>query len=230
MNMDSIDTLSDSQLVDAHKLALRKLRKAERMAVLVPFVLLVIVLTYLWLSIVSFTKEGWPKTLNLVMQRAPEVVQPVLSDTSLSLKRLAPVYGDAILKSWQRDLPIYKRLVESQKDAMLEYAAVMNEKIQARFMALESRLLTDVERHLAPDLVGTDREIFEKTVAKSLYNRLENEVQANWKSHIDSVNAITDGFYAVALKTPPPLKKNTGPYMVGVGFELLGIKIQEASK
>lgn len=227
--MDIAQTPPEAELIEAHKLAKRKLAKAKVLATGVPLVLVLALIGYVWWAAVDFFKNKAPQVISSVMKQAPDELRPVLGEATAAVGRVVPVYQKAIGEVVQRDMPIYKKLVESQKQGFIEYARGMHKKIVDRFGGLEDKILTNVEKHLAPGMLAEERKIFEREVADALYARLEQEVQANWDIQLKQVKAISDDFNTIALNTPP-LKSDKPRYLAGIGLELLGLKLQEYAK
>jgi hypothetical protein len=229
MTTGPLDHLSESELIEAHKLARRRLKRAKRLAIAAPLVLILALVTYVGFSACDFFRNKAPKVVAAVVKRSPEVVCPALSDAGESLKRLAPVYEKALADVWRRDAPIYQGLVDSQSKEFLEYTRGMQVRVVDDFRKIEGRILLNVEKHLTPTLLPEERREFEKAVAKTLYDRLNNEVKTHWDAQMRQVAGICQDFQKIALTTPDPQSKKP-QYMIGVGLELLGDKLQEASK
>jgi len=219
----------ETDLVEMHRQTLRRLWRVQRNAVLVPLVLLVALVGYIWFRLDDFCKNKAPLILTEVVKQSPQYMGPVLGSATDSLGRLAPIYSQAIQKVYHRDFPIYKQLIELQKAELTKYAQSQQLVIEKHVGQLSAKLLGNVERHLAPDLTTREREAFEQAVAQSIYQRLKKELDSNWMTQIKQLKSISNDLYTISITTPQVPSKNS-KYMTGVGLELLGRKLQEYSK
>ena len=219
----------DAELIEAHKSALRDLKKAKRLAVLIPLTLLVALIAYVCYRGWDFFHNKVPVVMKEVTKRAPEAIGPVLGEAGASFKKVAGVYGREISKVAKRDWPIYEKLLKSQSQGFTQYTAKLRIHAGENFKTFQGRILANVEKHLAPDLTGAEREEFEKTVAKAMYQRLQAEIKANWEAQMDQVATLCKNFQKISDNTPP-LESAKPQYLTGMGLEMLGLQLEEASK
>ena len=199
------------------------------MALTVPLVLVVVLVAYLCFRIYDFAKYKLPVVGSTLLQHTPEVLVPIVSQSSKSLEKIAPVYQKAIVHVFERDKDLYQKIIHRELDTLTSYLNESAGKATERSLVFKKDLLTHIENHFDSTLSPSDRKIFEESVAQSLYDNLQDEVKQNWNLHLKKVKKISEDIYSISLKTPPPTSKNP-QYMVGVGLELLGTKLQEAAK
>jgi len=223
--MDS-NASQEAQLVEAHALALKELRTARRVAILVPFALLLMLLAALGIKVGNFAKNDAPKIPQKLVEKAPAYLDEAAGLSLEALGRLTPIYQKAIAQAFERDKEIYRKLVESQTSELLKYAAGMQVQLRERFDGLMKSVLASVEDKLAAGMSVEEKREFEALVAMRLYDLLRAEVETNWARHVEKIENVCTQMYALSLGTDEA--KNMEPrQIIGVGLELLGLYLQE---
>jgi hypothetical protein len=227
--MANAPTPEATGLIAEHKKAINNLKRAERLALLLPLSLLLVVAVTLWWQVSQFFAKGIRQTTQSIIAQAPETVSPVLGTLTDSLGRIAPIYRAEISRVWERDQQIYHNLISSQSEQFTRYAAGLQPLLKKRAEEIMSKILLKVEQQLAPDLTADERELFEEQIALALYDRLYKEVEAQWQPHMTHVENISNNLALIA-QTEPDTTDLKPAYLMGAGLEVLGIKLKELNR
>jgi hypothetical protein len=216
---------TEADLVAAHKNAIHQLAVSQRMAVAVPLLLLIGLVAMVWIKMNYFIKIGAPQTLGLIIQKSPRAIVPLARTSIEAFNRLAPVYGDAIKRAFDRDHDKIATIVNQQIKGFSDYAANTNVVIQERMKETTTRLAVTVANRLTSGMTDKEAEEFTHAAAGALYAKLGFEIQNRWSEEMALVGRLGDKLNTIA-QNDSEAKDAEPSIVVGAGLELVGRKIQ----